>query len=132
MKREEFIENIALGNQLISVGLDDHGQSYFFEYVKDNQILSSSCGSYNTDYKREIEYLFGVPETDCEHYYKQSTLETTENCKHRMVYGFCDKCPYCDRKWTVFNNLVQLGIVDRRGNIQEPYNQFLEVKGESN
>ena len=125
MKREEFVENIALGNQLISVGLDDYGQCYFFEYVKDNQLVSSSCGSYNTDYKSEIEYLFGIPAVDCEYYSKQRDSGISEDCPSKLSYGFCDKCEYCDRKWFAFNTLVNLGVVDRRGQVLEPYTHYL-------
>lgn len=124
MLREEFVENIVIGDKLISVGLDDYGQSYFFEWAEDGVLQTSSCGTYNTDYKQEIEYVFGSPENDCQLYPKVIGAGLVP-CKYKGKYGFCDKCKFGDVDWHCRNNLVQIGVIDRRGNVLEPYDKIL-------
>lgn len=129
MKKEEFVTNFAVGDKLISVGLDDYGQCYFIEWAEDGEIKEESCGSYNTDYKGYIEYRFGDPIKDCPYYSSNDLFsETLKNCDNKNMFGYCDRCKFQDVKWWARNILVELGIIDRRGNILEPFQDYLEKR----
>ena len=130
MTREEFVENIVIGNKLISVGLDDYGQCYFIEWAEDGKIKEESCGSYNFNYKGYIEERFGEPIEHCCYYPNENMFDknykpTLEDCEHRGTYGYCFKCKYNDVKEYSFQSLVNLGIIDRRGNVIGPWNDIL-------
>lgn len=60
MKQSEYIKTIVLDGKMINIGLDDYGQCYFFEYVKDGTLKEVSCGTYCPDYMQEIKDYFGV------------------------------------------------------------------------
>ena len=60
MKQNEYIKTIVLDGKMINIGLDDYGQCYFFEYVKDGALKEVSCGTYCPDYMQEIKDYFGV------------------------------------------------------------------------
>ena len=132
MKKEEFVTNFAVGDKLISVGLDDYGQCYFIEGAEDGEIKEESCGSYNTDYKGYIEYRFGEPAEHCKYYPKEnifnSEIPELKDCDNRGTFGWCDNCKYNDIKWYSHKLLVELGIIDRRGNILEPFQNYLEKR----
>ena len=68
MVREEYIETIVIGDKCIPIGLNDAGQTYYFEYADNGELVEECCGSYNTDYRSYIEYKFGDPERDCPFY----------------------------------------------------------------
>lgn len=126
MKKEEYITTFVVGSRCIPVGLDDAGQTYFFEYVDEvGNLVEECCGSYNTDYQSCIEYRFGDPEKDCPYYESMFFKNDTECCPNNTKYGYCDKCLYQDRKWSNFQDLVKWGIIDRRGNISEKYQKYL-------
>lgn len=55
MKPEEFVESRVINGQLVNIGMDDYGQQFFFEYVKDGELKSIGCGAYNTDYMGFID-----------------------------------------------------------------------------
>lgn len=126
MKKEEFIESIFFNGKLVNVGLDDAGQSYFIEYVDDQgNLREESVGSYNTNYKGYIEYLFGDLNI-CEKY-KEICLNQNfsinnipEKCPHPHKYGYCDRCPYQDYEWYVHCQLRNLGVLDRHGDVLNP------------
>ena len=130
MKKEEFVTNFAVGDKLISVGLDDYGQCYFIEWAEDGEIKEESCGSYNMDYKGYIEYKFGEPAEHCPYYSKAEASYLKRDCDNKNKYGYCDKCELQDAKWSAHKLLVELGIIDRRGNILEPFQDYVMKKDE--
>lgn len=67
MRRDEYIETIVFNGQMINVGIDDYGQTYFLEYVnKDGELVEDCVGAYETDYKSYIESVFGEPKLNCD------------------------------------------------------------------
>lgn len=126
MDRNEYVETLVLNGKMINIGIDDAGQCYFVEWVDENgNLMQESCGSYNFYYKKYAEYKFGNPEIDCIHYNVQ---DSSLNCKHRNAFGYCDKCFYQDVNWGHFQKLVNFGIIDRRGNVQDAYKEFVVKK----
>lgn len=129
MKKEEYVETVVFRDRCIPVGIEDAGQTYFIEYVNEQgEFVEDCCGSYNTDYNGYIEYRFGEPDRDCPYYDNIDLVMDPElNCEHRFEFGYCDKCKYQDRKWTAFQELVKLNIIDRRGTVLSPYDKFLKM-----
>lgn len=127
MKKDEYVTTIVVGDNLIPVGINDVGQTYFFEYVDKNthELKEECCGSYNTHFTEYIEYKFGEPEKDCSYYETMELHSVNENCPNNTKFGFCDKCEFQNREWSHFQKLVELGIIDRRGNIMEAYKPYL-------
>ena len=61
MKQEDYIETLVINGHIVPVGMDDYGQCYYFEYLDENgQLQEMGCGTYNFNYKREIESFFKV------------------------------------------------------------------------
>ena len=59
MKQEDYVETLVINSHIVPVGIDDYGQCYYFEYLdKNGQLQEMSCGTYNFNYKREIESFF--------------------------------------------------------------------------
>lgn len=125
MKKDEYIETIVVGKQMIPIGIDDAGQCYFYEYINENgELAEMSLGSYNMNYKEDVEYVFGEPARDCT-LYPEDAFAPLENCSCRGKYGYCAKCKYSDVERYSFNSLVDLGIIDRRGNLQGIWKELL-------
>ena len=61
MRREDYVETVIYNGQMINVGIDDYGQCYYLEFVDKNtgKLTEVGCGTYNSDYMGEIEWLFG-------------------------------------------------------------------------
>ena len=128
MLRDEYIETLVLNGKMINIGIDDAGQCYFVEWVdKDGNIQQESCGTYNFHYKEYAEYKFGDPTIDCP-YYSSIDSEPVANCKHGHDFGYCDKCICQNIEWSNFQRLINLGIVDRRGNVNPKYTQFISKR----
>ena len=122
-KRDEIVDIVVYNNQLICIGLDGAGQSYFIVY-KDNDegcIKTECLNAYYTDINDYIEWKFGNPVL-CEHYY-----EYGNECTHKNK-GYCDRCKRFDNKEYLYNKLVDLGVMDKYGNIKEEYLSILQVK----
>lgn len=128
MKRDEYIETLVVGKHLVVLGLDDAGQTYFFEYVDENGNLKEECcGPYNFNYREYLEYKFCDPETDCKYYdMMSSNLGEEHDCPNKNIYGYCDKCKYQNLEWSYFQELINNGIIDRRGNVNKKYKKFLK------
>lgn len=88
MKPEEYVTTIVYNGHMINVGNDDYGQQFFLEYVENGKLIEKGCGSYNTDYQKEIEYLFGEP-TQCVSY-----KIIKGSCDHIAAHGYCVRCPH--------------------------------------
>lgn len=59
MTKEEYIKTIEICGTKVDLGLNDYGQCYFIEWTdKNGKKQSTSLGAYNSDYLREIYYLF--------------------------------------------------------------------------
>ena len=126
MKQEEYITTIVVNGRCIPVGLNDAGQTYFFEYIDEaGNLVEECCGSYNPNYVEYIEYKFGDPEKDCPYYKSMFSRNEDECCPNNLKYGYCDKCIYQNRELSNFQALVKWGIIDRRGNINEKYQKYL-------
>lgn len=50
MTKEEYIGTITVNGIKVDIGLDDYGQSYFFEYQDDGKIKTVGCGTYELDF----------------------------------------------------------------------------------
>lgn len=130
MKRDEYIETLVVGKQMIPIGIDDAGQCYFYEYINENgELAEMSLGSYNMNYREDVEYIFGDPMRDCE-LYPKDMFAPLKNCDNRGKYGYCAKCKYGDVERYSFNSLVDLGIIDRRGNLQGVWKELLVKREE--
>ena len=126
MKKDEYITTLVINGKCIPVGLNDAGQSYFIEYVDGaGNLVEECCGSYNTDFIGYVEYKFGKPEVDCEYYKTMELRPIDEDCPNNLKYGYCDKCKFQKREWSHFQKLIELGIIDRRGNVMQPYQSYL-------
>jgi hypothetical protein len=113
MTNNEFIKHITYNNIEINLGIDDYGQSYFIEYINPDtkEVVSEHIGSYITDYIGYIEYRFGKPEINCEHY---NTVKptSTKGCE------YCNKmyCTKCD-KW--LSKKEQKALLKRQKDLEE-------------
>ena len=86
--QEEFVESIIVNGRLVNVGLDDYGQQYFFQYVDDTgELKEVGCGSYNTNYRQEIEDYFKILDKskDKNNIDKDKYNTQTTNYKHWYV-----------------------------------------------
>ena len=129
MLRNEYVETLILDKKMINVGIDDSGQCYFVEWVDDTgELRQEGCGTYNFNYKEYAEYKFGNPEIDCPYYNEMNNSSNPENCKNGKDFGYCNKCVYQDIQWSRFLKLITLGIIDRRGNVDPKYEQFISKK----
>ena len=90
MKQEEYIKTIVYNDHMINIGLDDAGQTYFIEYLEDDQLKEECVGSYIADYEDYIEWRFGNPETNCPIYHEVITTDT-ESCT-KLDKSLCLKC----------------------------------------
>lgn len=57
MKKEDFVKTVIIDGVKVDIGIDDYGQCYYFEYMKDGKMIERSCGTYNTDYMEEVVYM---------------------------------------------------------------------------
>ena len=114
MKRDEYIKTIIYNGHMINVGLDDNGQTYFIEYVKDGELKEECVGAYIIGYEDYIEWRFGEPEINCPIYNNVTTTDT-ERCA--IPYKpFCDKCR---KRW----NDVDYAALQKRN---EEFTKWLE------
>ena len=90
MKQEEYIKTIVQNGQMINLGQDDAGQTYFIEYAEDGKLVEECVGPYVTDYEDYIEYRFGNPETNCPIYHNVVTTDT--ECCTQQTKSLCLKC----------------------------------------
>lgn len=90
MVQNEYIKTIVYNGQMINLGVDHHGQTYFLEYAEDGELKEECVGAYVTDYEDYIEYRFGNPETNCPIYPNVVTTDT-ECCPH-INKSLCLKC----------------------------------------
>jgi hypothetical protein len=102
MKKEEFITSLVYNGQLVNVGIDDYGQTYFIEYVDGNGALVEDCvGAYTSNYMDYIEHQltpYIIPTGLCQ-YKDDPTMEW--ECDHAFTRGFCNRCPkaYSKDRW---------------------------------
>ena len=90
MKQEEYVKTIVYNGQMINLGQDDTGQTYFLEYAEDGELKEECVGAYVTDYEDYIEWRFGNPEINCPIYNEVVTTDT-ESCE-TLDKAFCLKC----------------------------------------
>ena len=129
MLRNEYVETLVLNGKMINIGQDDAGQCYFVEWVgKDGELKQEGCGTYNFNYKGYAEYNFGNPEIDCPYYDEMNSTQNAQDCKHGHKFGYCDKCAFQYIEWSNFQRLINLGIIDRRGNVNSKYEKFISKR----
>ena len=110
---------------MVPLGIDDNGQTYYFEYLNDKgELVEECCGAYNNGYLSYIEYRLCEPEIDCP-IYKDQIL--SQNCKDRFSHGYCDKCKYQDLKNYKIQKMIELDIIDRRGNLNSDFKDFIQI-----
>ena len=90
MKQEEYIKTIVYNGQMINIGLNDYGQTYFIEYVEDGELKEECVGAYVAEYEDYIEYKFGDPEINCPIY--NDVITTDTECCTVFDKGFCIRC----------------------------------------
>ena len=117
----EFIKHITYNGIEIDLYIDDYGQSYFIEYVhpETGEVVYEHIGGYVTDYMGYIEYRFGEPEINCEHY---NTIKPTftKGCQ------YCDKM-YCTKCCKRLSKKAQKAWLKR----QEIFKKWFEKHGEN-
>lgn len=114
MKQEEYIKTIIYNSQMINIGLDDYGQTYFIEYAEDDELKEECVGPYVIDYEDYIEYRFGNPEINCPIYNKVITTDT--ECCQNQTKSLCIKCR---KRW----NNVDYAAWQKR---QEEFEKWME------
>ena len=101
MNKHEFVTSVVFNKQLVNVGIDDNGQTYFIEYTdKDGKLVEACVGSYETDYMYFIEHTLApdiITKDLCEHVSDQPRW----NCSYAESHGFCYCCPnnYSKEDW---------------------------------
>lgn len=133
-KNTQFVESIVYNDKLINVYIDDAGQTYLLEYVDDQGNLKEiGCGSYNTDYKWCIDELFGNPELNCPIYKLKEGEVKNQECLQKFKYGYCDGCKYADFYFWGKKQLINLGIIDPRLQIQNTHLEqlFIDIAKEN-
>lgn len=89
MRKEEYIETIVFNGQMINVGIDDYGQTYFLEYInKDGELVEDCVGAYETDYKSYIESVFGEPTLNCD------IIDDVKGKCKKVNKMYCHKCDH--------------------------------------
>lgn len=123
MTYEEFVKVVNIGGKLVVVGYNDAGQCYFIIYVDEEtgETKTINCGSYNYNYMDVIEYEFGNPSL-CEH-----IKDDVKICTHKDK-GYCHACEKYDPNEYLFQELLKLGILDRRGKVTEKYKDILQER----
>lgn len=90
MDTTEYVKTIVYNGRMINIGLDDYGQQYFLEYAGDDgQLEYYGCGSYDYDYQRHLEALFG--------HYTQCVSYKADSCKTIFAHGYCPSCPLFEK-----------------------------------
>ena len=59
--KDEYVESYIYDNdvtKVVHVGIDDYGQSYYIKWTINDKNYEIGCGTYNSDYMPEIEYVF--------------------------------------------------------------------------
>ena len=123
MHANEYVGSLVINDKLVNIGMDDAGQSYFIEFIENHQLKQESCGSYNSNYKDYAEYRLGDPDKCV--YQAINNPSTLENCPQRGTYGWCDHCKFNNVKWYANKLLIDLGVIDRRGNLLDPFKELL-------
>ena len=117
MKQEEYVKTIVYNGVRIDIGLSDAGQTYFIEYLEDDELKEECVGAYVTDYEYYIEWRFGIPEINCPIYNDVVTTDTECCTKHDKA--FC--LSKCRKSW----NNVDYAAWQKR---QEEFAKWLEEK----
>ena len=133
-KNIQFVESVNYNNQIINIYIDNAGQSYLLEYLsEDGDMKEISCGSYNTDYMWCIDELFGKPEVNCPLYKLKEGEVKDQLCLQKYKYGYCDKCKYADFYFWGKQQLMKLGIIDSRLQIQNSHLEelFIDIAEEN-
>lgn len=99
MRQDEYIKTITYNGIRIDVGLNDAGQTYFIEYLENDELKEECVGPYVADYEDYIEWRFGRPEINCPIYHDVTT--TTTECCPSANKSLCFKCrkSYTDIAW---------------------------------
>jgi len=56
--QDTYIETLVVYDKMVNVFLNDYGQCYWFQWVDNGELKSNSCGTYNSNYREEIEEYF--------------------------------------------------------------------------
>lgn len=57
VKKDEYTKSYKYENNVIHVGMDDYGQSYFLVFEYKGEVKELGCGTY-CDYWDALEYVF--------------------------------------------------------------------------
>ena len=130
MKTSEYIKTVVYKDKMINIGLDDAGQTFFIEYVENGELKEECVGPYCSEYEDYLDYRFGEP-SDCPHYTEYVGKPYPTKCKYKVSKPDCSMCPQCCPDNTVFEELLAMGLVDRRGNPIGTWIKMIEVKNDS-
>lgn len=68
-----YEKSVICNGTLVNIFLDDYGQSYFFQYIKDGELIERGCGTYNSEVMEQIEY-----ELDYDSWFNKLPIEEQE------------------------------------------------------
>lgn len=90
MNKDEYVTTAIYNGRMINIWLDYYGQTYFLEYLEDNELKEECVGPYITDCVNYIEWRFGEPEINCPIYHDVITSDI--ECCTNQNKSFCSKC----------------------------------------
>ena len=91
MRKDEYLKTVYVDGKKVDIGMDDYGQSYFFEWEEDGEIKSQGCGTYNFDYMSCIMYELCDEYRDLSRKWFRDELSKEEKKKYNEYLKFIDK-----------------------------------------
>lgn len=53
---QDYVRSYIVNNIEFEVFIDDYGQTYYIQYLKDGKMFEEVCGAYMTDIEGYLEY----------------------------------------------------------------------------
>jgi len=88
----EYIETIECNGHMVNVFLDNCGQCYYLQYINEDGFLrEESCGTYNTYYQDQIEYMFDYESWAKKYMSKEEMEVVAERSRNQYHKEICKK-----------------------------------------